>query len=194
MSAVDDLPPADQLTYWVGALAREDLSLESRVRWLFTGLVGMANPARALFPTEVKRAMDMCNAMLPNVRDAPSWFVIEGKAALRFAGEAHSERNRYIHDVLSPTPESPDRWVRHRAATLTNPAPAPTYVTLDSLRQCRDDLLRAAWRVRGVSLCLGAILDPFPSEEEQNDELASGLGIMRGEFELMNDRGGIIHY
>jgi hypothetical protein len=193
--SVDDLTLDEQLTYWVGVLAREDVMLSQRAESLFAALVG-SDTAQVLLPAELARTLGACKAMLGKVPDAPDWLEEEGGAAISAALAAHSERNRYIHDALVPVYEEPGKWHRHKARTMTSPAPKPTPITLERLKQSRDDMIIAGWRITGLADFLHRLRYPWGDDgpEPQEYALESARVLMRGQITLNEDRRGISYW
>lgn len=184
--ALEDLTPDEQLTYWVGAVARSAVQLEIRVQWLFRRLIGSTSPAWVLLSPEVGRALRQCRDVLGTLRGAPPWLVDEGTAALNSASEALVERNRFVHDALAPIPGEEGVWTRRKASL---PSRQASRVTLDTLRQAHEDLVRAGWRVSGVAHAVDRFLRPVPDDHTDyagSDEYLDRM-TMRGEFTIESD-------
>jgi hypothetical protein len=196
VTSVEGLEPDDQLTYWVGTVARGDVVIHAAAQELFVALVGAENPSVALVQPELGRVLTSCKAMLPRVEGAPDWLAVEGGAAIQSAVDARTERNRYIHDALIALPNEPGAWHRLKPATLTSPAPSPTRITLAQLRKCRDDLVTASWRLQGLSRFLQNLRYPYAADSgiDQDFEQEAARVVLRGRFELNRDRTGISYF
>lgn len=188
---LEDLTADEQLTYWVGAVAREVTNLESRLRMLYRTLIGFDHPALVLFPSEIRRAVEMCSALIRVIPKAPDWLAVESKGALDSVLNANAERNRFIHDLLIPSPDAEATWMRLKSGTLARPALSFDEVNLDSLRRCRTDLVIAGWRVQGVKDCVGIVIERSDYLIGDGPGIAANRRIARGEFTLWDDGRGI---
>lgn len=80
-------------------------------------------------------------------RDMARQAIIASKAA-------HKARIGPVHDRWMHQGGSDERWVSIAMLTTQSPKVAPTPQNLESFLECRDALLHAGWRMRGVSLVL----------------------------------------
>lgn len=98
LSRVYALSPHEQLTYWTGAIAQNDVGLENAMRGLATNILLSPTLGRADFPREFEALRETTKAILKNSRLLQG-LRAEGVAILGRAKIAHRNRVELVHDM-----------------------------------------------------------------------------------------------
>ncbi len=98
LSRVYALSPHEQLTYWTGAIAQNDVGLENAMRGLATNILLSPTLGRADFPREFEALRERTKAILKTSR-LPQELRAEGVAILGRAKIAHRNRVDLVHDM-----------------------------------------------------------------------------------------------
>jgi hypothetical protein len=109
LSRVYALSPHEQLTYWTGAIAQNDVDLENAMRRLATSILLSPTLGRADFPREFEALRETTKAIL-RASPLPQELRTEGVTILGGAKIAHRNRVELVHDMWAlregPTPPS----------------------------------------------------------------------------------------
>ncbi|GAA1951253.1 hypothetical protein [Microbacterium deminutum] len=148
-----DLAPDERLTYLIGDIVRADVLLEGE-SGVVLGVVARESPIPpAKAPGDLANLLEAIKDTLRGVElaDFPREMARHATIA---AIAAHKARNGAVHDRWMHHWGEGERWTPVAMLT-TRPSPVEaTPQNLDSFLKCRDDLIRAAWRMRGVGLVL----------------------------------------
>ena len=172
----------EQLTYWVGAVARSDAEVENHLRRVYENL---CEPSLAAFaaPRDFMALHTGCIRMWEAGR-ARSWTVPNlpdlALEVLQAAKTAHFHRNRLVHDYwyqVDPAADQPIFTRMRNAASL----PPDRQVVRKELREFEDAytaLQFVSFRLIGLA---GLVVDRvYP--EYRAVMLENNLKLVRGEF------------
>ena len=98
LSRVYALSPHEQLTYWTGAIAQNDVGLENAMRDLATNILLSPTLGRADFPHGFEALRETTKAILKTSR-LPEELRAEGVTILGRAKIAHRNRVELVHDM-----------------------------------------------------------------------------------------------
>jgi hypothetical protein len=98
LSRVYALSLHEQLTYWTGAIAQNDVGLENAMRGLATNILLSPTLGRADFPREFEALRETTKAILKTSR-LPQELRDEGVTILGRAKIAHKNRVELVHDT-----------------------------------------------------------------------------------------------
>jgi hypothetical protein len=183
-AVLDTMSQHAGLTYLIGMVARADVWLESQLRLLWGGLVGIHSPARAIVPRGIEQLIEQCKVMVREWH-YPSRVHAGGLAALTEARAAHDDRNRVVHDMWLPALSDgelvPDAFFAQQFRRH-EPFPKGEQRTLIDVEAVYDRLRAAALRISGLTFVLTIPFgDAHMSEVEHR--------VMEGRFTLMPDGG-----
>ena len=190
MECVSALSDEDELSLWVGRVAREHALLEyglGNVRGLFdASAVGAA-------ASSVGGLVLKCGRLL-NSSGLSADIVLAGRGALRTACVATELRNRVIQDMWLPDPRrgesEPAQWNAFRRSTeRATSYVAGTSVALQTVVDARNKLSRVRLRVSGLFMALHEAMPPghtagLPKAES---ELPRYIAMMNDQFTVADN-------
>jgi hypothetical protein len=189
----DHLAPNDRLCWLIGAACRNDVILETNIRWLFASAVLFVTGEQ---PTRVPSTF---KPLVSATRDAVARLPLDDKshalAAEVFdsAAAAHAERNRNVHDRWIRNPDVGDEWHRQRALTHGWSAAESSPRTLRDVEECAVELFRAAIRIHGLSGWLWSFMTPTLGDPAIARRLAlDDWRTAKGEFNLIEGSGSYL--
>lgn len=186
-AVIEGLSDHAALTYLIGIVARADVWLESQLRFLWGAIVGIHSPARAVVPNGIVNLAEQCDVMIrewgyaDRVREG-------GRAALREAREAHTQRNWVVHEMWLPAFEEGEPMqgtFQAHALRKHEQFPRGRERTLDEVAAVHDRLRGATLRISGLAFALTMPLGDAHMNEVQ-------LRAMEGRFTLLGDGGAQI--
>jgi hypothetical protein len=180
MSAIDDLPPDDQVTFAIGAVARAHEFLERHVLQLWIFLAGQGVAAYGA-PNRFLDRLSGARAMLPHAGHAEDVTAL-GFDAMNDAKSAHDLRTELVHGVWdSPDPDGIGPFYRF-AEKPGHPARQVAERTLNEFVGAAERITRAQFRVGGLFLLGSQGSDRFvrPGDEGYDQH----LDLLAGRFDV----------
>lgn len=191
VAALDD---DDQLSLWVGRVARINALLEYDLGNVWRVLGGEAHPVGI----GLDQLAGDCRRLLRDAHAASSDLVVAGASALTAAQKANSGRNRIVHDLWLADASSADpgagTWNSFRLTSgQIAPATASVAVTLELAVETYESLRRVRTRVSGLFMALDELSRRETSNRGGRPEVTNMtryLAMMNGHFEL-RDNGDV---
>lgn len=191
--ALAGLSDDDQLSLFVGRVARTNALLEYDLGNVWRTLGGEAHPAGA----GVDQLANDCRRLLRKTY-GDHLVVDAGLKALSAARRANSIRNRVVHDIWLEATISANTdggsWQPFRlTAGQLEPAVAAAPVTVDVVAKAHESLRRARTRVSGLFMALHGLANqeaPTHGRAPKSNNLDRYLAMMNDHFEL-HDNGDI---
>lgn len=191
--AVSTLCDEDQLSLWVGRVARIHVLLEYNLTNVYGALgppgsdgLGGTGPA-----VGADRLADECRKLLRKA-DLSHQIVEAGTQALKAAKHANTLRNRIIHDMWLPDSSTgegqPPRWYAFRQSRgRMEPIVYPSPRDLEAVESAYTSLARTRLRVSGLFMALHAVLPQYRDSSRPasaRSELPRYIALMADRFTL----------
>lgn len=186
------LSDEDQLSLWVGRVARTNALLEYDLGnvWRILGGVPHAKGVG------VDQLAEDCRRLLQKSRAAPE-VIAAGLSALNAARKANAGRNRVVHDLWLAEASSADRGATWHSFRLNSgriaPETAVDTVSLQVVIETQEMLQRARTRLSGLFMALNEVRDreaPTRNSRPLEANMSRYLAMMDDKFQLQ-DNGDI---
>lgn len=189
--------PSDRLSLGIGHVAQAHVQLDFALRQVHQTLM---SPGLGMFLSggvlSVARLIEDIQIMLAKA-DLTSEIHAAAKSALSAAKDANEVRNRVVHDMWLPHPESKPvdgqvRWLtsRPQRGHLNSVSPAGSTRDLSYVADALASQRRAQLRVLGIHWALWEVLPFFRGARgDAPSDLSNWIALMTDQFDLQDDGG-----
>lgn len=140
MVAIEDVPVTQRLSFYLGEIVRNDNHAESELHMLWRSFQSAGLTSEPM-QRDFGRLVPQMRKMLKHER-VPTPFGEVAEGVLVFTANSHRRRRDLVHDLLAQDFFDANQVRSMRGDRSSRP--------MSELRDCADDLIRAAWRIRGL--------------------------------------------